>query len=804
MPPGPGPGPGPAMCLQCAGTAARCRCGAAAARCGFGGDCRRHFNGLGEHRVGDRVGDRVRGFGGLDPPVTSQETSSKAMALRFCTLVLLWGSLFVIVWSKPTATGHGRSGVPVNNGTRSRSEGGPGAPGPDVTWTHESEMVTGSKWSKKSRLDPENLNEDHEDEKIRSQRKHLEEDALKERSTDRRPAAVKQTAKKVVKKPKVPLKKSKPTSSQSQNKKTEPECPPLGLESLRVKDRQLRASSFKRRGLGPHRGRLNIQSGIHDGDIYDGAWCAASRDRDQWLQVDALRPTRFTGVILQGRSSIWSWDVVHTYKVQFSNDSLVWRPCMDGPQEAVFEGNQDAETPVLAVFNVSTVARFIRINPQSWYENGTDGDVCLRAEILGCVVPDPNDVNAWQTGKATRDELDFRHHNYVEMRKLMRSVKQACPDITRIYSIGKSHKGLKLLVMEISDNPGTHELGEPEFRYVAGMHGNEVLGRELLLGLMQYLCAEYRRGDQRVVRLVQDTRIHLLPSMNPDGYEMAFRKGSEMSGWALGRYSYQGIDMNHNFADLNTVMWNAMELETDQSKLINHYFPLPEAYASEDAFVAPETRAVIDWMQKVPFVLGASLHGGELVVSYPFDMTRDWAPREHTPTPDESFFRWLATVYASTNQVMSNPDRRPCHNKDFLRYNNIINGADWHTVPGSKHAHSARVWVCMCVGVHVCACAREWVCTCVGVHVCGCARVWVCTCVGVHVCGCARVWGCTCGGVHVCGCACVWVCMCGCVRLSVHVSGCAHGCARVGVHVCGCAWMSFVDPANVRPLLMIP
>lgn len=37
------------------------------------------------------------------------------------------------------------------------------------------------------------------------------------------------------------------------------ECPPLGLESLRVKDAQLRASSYKRRGLGPHRGRLNIQ-----------------------------------------------------------------------------------------------------------------------------------------------------------------------------------------------------------------------------------------------------------------------------------------------------------------------------------------------------------------------------------------------------------------------------------------------------------------------------------------------------------------------------------------------------------------
>lgn len=48
-----------------------------------------------------------------------------------------------------------------------------------------------------------------------------------------------------------------------------------------------------------------LQSGVEDGDIYDGAWCARYRDKKQWLQIDALRLTRFTGVILQGRSSIW-------------------------------------------------------------------------------------------------------------------------------------------------------------------------------------------------------------------------------------------------------------------------------------------------------------------------------------------------------------------------------------------------------------------------------------------------------------------------------------------------------------------
>ncbi|KAK5924576.1 hypothetical protein CgunFtcFv8_017178 [Champsocephalus gunnari] len=371
-------------------------------------------------------------------------------------------------------------------------------------------------------------------------------------------------------------------------------------------------------------------------------------------------------------------------------------------QDKIFTGSQNLETPVLALFNTSTVARYLRINPQSWYQNGSLGHICLRAEVLGCAVPDPNNIYPWQTAPAEpQDKLDFRHHNYKEMRKLMKSVTEACPNITRMYSIGKSYTGLKLYAMEISDNPGKHELGEPEFRYVAGMHGNEVLGRELVLNLMQFMCQEYKRGDQRIVRLIQDTRIHLLPSMNPDGYEMAFKKGSELSGWALGRYSYEGIDMNHNFADLNSGMWNAIEVETDRSKLINHYFPLPEMYTSEEAFVAPETRAVIDWMQHIPFVLSANLHGGELVVTYPYDMTIDWAPREHTPTADESFFRWLATAYASTNRVMSNPDRRPCHNKDFRRHNNIINGADWHNVPGSMNDFSYLHTNCFAVTVEL-------------------------------------------------------------------------------------------------------
>ncbi|KAK1166600.1 inactive carboxypeptidase-like protein X2 [Acipenser oxyrinchus oxyrinchus] len=476
-------------------------------------------------------------------------------------------------------------------------------------------------------------------------------------------------------------------------------CPPMGLESLGIDDFQLHASTVKRYGLGAQRGRLNIQAGIYEDDFYDGAWCAGRNDPLQWFEVDARRLTKFTGVITQGRNSLWSSDWVKSYRVMVSNDSHTWVTITDGLEDMIFPGNTEKEIPVLNEFPVAMVGRYIRVNPQSWYETGS---ICMRVEILGCPMPDPNNYYHRRNEITTTDKLDFKHHSYKEMRQLMKVVNEMCPNVTRIYNIGKSHNGQKLYAIEISDNPGEHELGEPEFHYSAGAHGNEVLGRELLLLLMQFMCQEYLAGNLRIKHLVEETRIHLLPSMNPDGYDKAFEVGSELGGWSLGRWTEDGIDINHNFPDLNSILWEAEAKKLVPRKVPNHQIPIPEWYMYDNTTVAVETRAVIAWMEKIPFVLGGNLQGGELVVTYPYDMTRSLSKtQEQTPTPDDHVFSWLAFSYASTHRLMTDASRRVCHTEDFAKEDGTINGASWHTAAGSMNDFSYMHTNCFELSMHV-------------------------------------------------------------------------------------------------------
>ena len=59
------------------------------------------------------------------------------------------------------------------------------------------------------------------------------------------------------------------------------------------------------------------------------------------------------------------------------------------------------------------------------------------------------------------------------------------------------------------------------FKLIANMHGNEVVGRELMLALSAYLLQNFQT-DERVRKIVSETDIHIMPSLNPDGMKAIF------------------------------------------------------------------------------------------------------------------------------------------------------------------------------------------------------------------------------------------------------------------------------------------
>nr|XP_054367149.1 carboxypeptidase D [Mirounga angustirostris] len=239
---------------------------------------------------------------------------------------------------------------------------------------------------------------------------------------------------------------------------------------------------------------------------------------------------------------------------------------------------------------------------------------------------------------------DFHHHHFPDMEIFLRRFANEYPNITRLYSLGKSVESRELYVMEISDNPGVHEPGEPEFKYIGNMHGNEVVGRELLLNLMEYLCKNFGT-DPEVTDLVRSTRIHLMPSMNPDGYEKA-QEGDSVS--VIGRNNSNNFDLNRNFPD--------------------QFFQITDP-------TQPETIAVMSWMKSYPFVLSANLHGGNSNLIF---------QEEKGAT---SCNRVQNAVKAQGDHLEENSQMfqgRPCKNMYPNEYfpHGITNGASWYNVPG--------------------------------------------------------------------------------------------------------------------------
>lgn len=216
-----------------------------------------------------------------------------------------------------------------------------------------------------------------------------------------------------------------------------------------------------------------------------------------------------------------------------------------------------------------------------------------------------------------------------EIEKELKAMTSKFPEISKLFSIGKSTKGKNLWVVKLSTNVNVDD-DRPEFKYIANMHGDEIVGRELMVKLIRDLVTGYGK-DPQITNLLDRVQIYIMPSMNPDG-AAASRRGNG-----------KNVDLNRDFPDFSTSD-NRETLEGRQ----------------------PETIAVMKWQKERKFVLSANFHGGAEVVNYPWDTSA-------AKMPNEEYVKELSLEYAGLAPYIAT---------STAFENGITNGYDWYEVNG--------------------------------------------------------------------------------------------------------------------------
>jgi len=249
------------------------------------------------------------------------------------------------------------------------------------------------------------------------------------------------------------------------------------------------------------------------------------------------------------------------------------------------------------------------------------------------------------------------YHHYEELIAQFEDIVTNYPSIASKYSIGTTVEGRELAVLKLSGGVARERpLLRPLVKLVANMHGNEPVGREMLIALARYLAENYARNS-RIQKLVDGVEIHLLPSLNPDGFENSTVGVCRGHFIGSGRHNGNKIDLNRGFPTWDHLEHTRAQLKQDRE---------------------PEVGSMIDWIMDNPFVLSANLHDGAVVANYPWDDSDSYSGEE-SKTSDDATFKDLARVYSNAHQNM-HEGVGLCEEDNFPE--GITNGAKWYVVAG--------------------------------------------------------------------------------------------------------------------------
>jgi len=311
----------------------------------------------------------------------------------------------------------------------------------------------------------------------------------------------------------------------------------------------------------------------------------------------------------------------------------------DYNENKIYRFDNATREKVIAIEKMGgSVSRFFPNDFAEVYLNQNQYDELIKRGYDLKQIIDRDKIYADSLYEATKTTLNpmLSYHTYQEITDTLTILAQQFSHIAELHSIGQTVQGREMWIMKISDNVSVEE-AEPEFKYISTMHGDEVVGKEMMIELIRLLLFEYGT-TQRITDLVNNTEIWIMPNMNFDGTELHRR------------YNANWVDLNRNFPDRDP----------------NYINPNP---------IQPETQNMIDFTAQHNFVMSANFHGGALVVNYPWDLKLSGDPGvyPYSACPDDITFIDLALTYAENNP--------PMYNSPYFT-NGITNGSAWYQIHG--------------------------------------------------------------------------------------------------------------------------
>jgi len=120
-----------------------------------------------------------------------------------------------------------------------------------------------------------------------------------------------------------------------------------------------------------------------------------------------------------------------------------------------------------------------------------------------------------------------KFHSTADAYALLEGWHKAFPNLTELYSIGKTLKGTDLMVLEIANKSTGAPETKPAYYYDGNIHSGELTGAEVALNYAWYLLSNYDK-DPRIKALLDTRVIYIRPKFNPDGADLALLTSSTL------------------------------------------------------------------------------------------------------------------------------------------------------------------------------------------------------------------------------------------------------------------------------------